>query len=67
MAKMNRGPGGASTSGGTAQGGRPSLVPSDPLSGKVALMQTVLLLGIPLAMLLAFKFVLKRFFPELGY
>ena len=66
MAKPNRGPGGGPTGGGP-QGARPSLIPANPLSGTAAVVQTLILLGIPLALLFAFKFVLKRFFPELGY
>jgi hypothetical protein len=36
-----------------------------PLS--LAVIQVVLLLGIPLAILVVIKQVLKRYFPELGY
>ena len=67
MAKPNRRPGGANPPGQQAQAGRPSLVPADPLPGWKAAFQALLLLGIPLALLLAAKLVLKRFFPELGY
>lgn len=54
-------------SGGGAPGGRPALEPSDPLSLRAALIQIVVLLGIPIALLLFAKIVLRAFFPELGY
>jgi len=53
------------TKGGTAS--RPPLEPTDPLSAQVALIQIVLLLGIPLGLLLLAKVLLSRFFPGLGY
>ena len=46
---------------------RPSLVPKEPLSGWVALVQVLVMLGIPLALLILAKLVLRSFFPELGY
>ena len=46
---------------------RPSLVPADPLPVWKALMQAALLLGIPVALLLVARVILRRFFPELGY
>jgi len=67
MAKMNRGPGGAVPPGQQHQGGRPSLVPADPLPGWKAAVQALLLVGIPLVLLFAAKVVLKKLFPELGY
>jgi hypothetical protein len=67
MAKPNRRLGGATPPGQQAPTGRPSLVPADPLSGWKAMVQAVVLLGIPLTLLFAAKLVLKRFFPELGY
>ena len=47
--------------------GRPSLIPQDPLSGWQALIQALLLLGVPILLLLLAKVVLRNFFPELGY
>jgi len=67
MPKMNRRQGGANPPGQQPQGGRPSLIPADPLPGWKAAIQALLLVGIPLALLFAAKLVLKRFFPELGY
>ncbi len=67
MGRMDRRPGGATPPGQSFQGGRPSLVPADPLPGWKAALQALLLLGIPLALLFAAKLVLKTFFPELGY
>lgn len=43
------------------------LVPANPLSGREALFQVVLLLGIPLALLLLARVFLRQFFPSLGY
>jgi hypothetical protein len=43
------------------------LVPANPLSGREALLQVVLLLGIPLALLLVARLLLRQFFPSLGY
>jgi len=43
------------------------LIPSHPLSGREALIQVVLLLGIPLILLILARFVLRQFFPSLGY
>jgi hypothetical protein len=53
----------------TASGtsGRPSLEPADPLPLRTALLQIVLLLGIPIGLLLFAKIILRAFFPELGY
>jgi len=67
MAKMNRRPSGANPPGQQPLGGRPTLIPADPLPGWKAAVQALLLVGIPLALLFAAKLVLKRFFPELGY
>ena len=43
------------------------LIPANPLSGREALFQVVLLLGIPLILLLLARFLLRQFFPSLGY
>ena len=43
------------------------LIPSHPLSGREAILQVVLLLGIPLALLILARFFLRQFFPSLGY
>jgi hypothetical protein len=43
------------------------LIPANPLSGREALLQVVLLLGIPLVLLLVARFLLRQFFPSLGY
>ncbi len=67
MSRMNRRPVGANPPGHHPPTGRPSLVPADPLPGWKALVQALLLVGIPLALLLVAKVIVKRFFPELGY
>ena len=67
MAKMNRRMGGATPPGQQAQGGRPPLVPVDPLPGWKAAVQAVVLVGIPLTLLFVAKMVLRKYFPELGY
>ena len=43
------------------------LIPANPLSPRVALIQIALLVGIPLLLLLLARFVLRQFFPSLGY
>jgi 4-hydroxybenzoate polyprenyltransferase len=43
------------------------LIPANPLSVREALLQVVLLLGIPLVLLLLARFLLRQFFPSLGY
>ena len=43
------------------------LIPANPLSGREAMVQLLLLLGIPLALLLLARFVLRALFPSLGY
>lgn len=43
------------------------LIPANPLSGREALLQVVLLLGIPLILLLLARILLRQFFPSLGY
>ncbi|HEV8701616.1 MAG TPA: hypothetical protein VGV60_10140 [Candidatus Polarisedimenticolia bacterium] len=63
---MNRRPPGA-TPGHHAPTGRPGLEPADPLPGWKAIVQSLMLIGIPLALLLIAKFVLKTYYPELGY
>ncbi len=47
--------------------GRPSLIPEDPLPGWQALIQALLLLGVPILLLLLAKVMLQNFFPALGY
>jgi hypothetical protein len=58
---------GATPPGQSPQGGRPGLIPADPLPGWKALVQAALLLGIPIALLLVTKVILKTYFPALGY
>jgi hypothetical protein len=53
--------------GGAASGGRASLEPDPPLSLRIALLQVAILLGIPIAVLVFAKVILRAFFPELGY
>jgi len=67
MAKMNRPPGPQRAP--FQQGGapRPSLTPQNPLPGRVALLQAMVLLGLPLTLLFVAKIILKEFFPQLGY
>ena len=43
------------------------LVPANPLPARKALIQVVLLLGIPLALLFLIRYALQQFFPSLGY
>ena len=43
------------------------LIPADPISGRTALVQIALLIGIPLGLLFLAGFVLRQFFPSLGY
>jgi hypothetical protein len=43
------------------------LIPSNPLSARKAFVQVALLLGIPLVVLLLARFLLRQFFPSLGY
>ena len=43
------------------------LSPSNPLSASKAFMQVALLIGIPLVVLLLARFILRQFFPSLGY
>ena len=65
-AKGNRGKGG--TPGGTARKEPGAeLVPANPLSAREALLQVVLLIGIPLVLLILARFALRQFFPSLGY
>ena len=47
--------------------GRPPLEPEHPLLARIALIQVALLIGIPVAFLLALKPLLRAYFPELGY
>lgn len=67
MSRNNRRSGGARPPGTAQPGARLSLTPADPLPGWKAIVQAVLLLGIPLALLLVAKLVLRSFFPSLGY
>jgi hypothetical protein len=46
---------------------RRGLSPPDPMSGWLAVVQVVLLLGIPIGLLLLAKVILVKFFPGLGY
>jgi hypothetical protein len=50
-----------------APSGRPSLIPDNPLPVSRALIQALVLLGVPILLLLVGKILLRRFFPELGY
>ncbi len=43
------------------------LIPAHPLSGREALVQLLVLIGIPLALLLLARYVLRALFPSLGY
>jgi len=43
------------------------LIPANPMSARTALFQIALLIGIPLVLLLLARFVLRQFFPSLGY
>jgi len=67
----------ADTKGGRGKGGKPrasdsrnqtaDLIPQNPLSASAALLQVALLVGIPLVLLLLARFLLRQFFPTLGY
>ena len=67
MSKPVGHPGGGPTRGQAQGSGRPGLIPADPLPGWKALLQVLLLLGIPITLLLLARVILRRFFPELGY
>jgi len=43
------------------------LIPANPMKARTAFFQIVLLLGIPLVLLLLARFILRQFFPSLGY
>ena len=43
------------------------LIPANPMSARTAFLQIALLIGIPLVLLLLARFVLRQFFPSLGY
>ena len=43
------------------------LIPANPLSVRTALIQIAFLIGIPMVLLLLAGFVLRQFFPSLGY
>jgi len=43
------------------------LIPATPLGAGQALIQIALLIGIPLALLSLARFLLRQFFPALGY
>ena len=47
--------------------GRPPLEPTDPLPLSTALVQIVLLLGVPIVLLFIAKIVLTRFFPGVAH
>jgi hypothetical protein len=53
--------------GGGSSPGRAPLEPEHPLPVRIALFQVALLIGIPVAFLLALKPLLRAYFPELGY
>ncbi|HYV85521.1 MAG TPA: hypothetical protein VFB49_06400 [Patescibacteria group bacterium] len=55
------------TPGGQGPAGRPPLEPADPLSGTTAFVQTLILLGLPIGLLLFARVILHKFFPGLGY
>ncbi len=67
MSKTVRRPSSSGTPGSTTVAFRPGLVPANPLSVTKALLQVVVLLGIPLLMLLAGKILIRSWFPDLGY
>jgi len=67
MSQANRRPPGAPHPGHHAPAGRQPLEPADPLPGWKAMVQALLLVGIPMVLLLIAKFVLKTYYPELGY
>ncbi len=68
MSRMNRTHGyGPRPPGQPQPASRPGLVPANPLPGWKALVQAIVLLGIPLTLLLLAKLVLRKFFPGLGY
>ena len=43
------------------------LIPANPLTARSAFIQVALLIGIPLALLLVARLILRQFFPSLGY
>ena len=67
----------AETKGGRSKSGKPrtsdpknqiaDLIPQNPLSASTAVLQVALLVGIPLVLLLLARFLLRQFFPTLGY
>lgn len=67
MNRPGQGQAGTRGAGQGAGSARPGLVPAHPMPLSLAVIQVVLLLGIPLAILVVIKQVLKRYFPELGY
>ena len=67
MSQATRRPPQAPHSGHHAPAGRPPLEPADPLPGWKAMVQAGLLAGIPLALLLIARLVLKTYYPEFGY
>lgn len=46
---------------------RPTLIPAESLPGWKAIVQALILLGIPIALLLIAKVILRTFFPQFGY
>jgi hypothetical protein len=58
---------GARPPGAPTPGGRPGLIPAEPLPLWKALLQVLMLLGIPIALLLLARPILRAFFPDLGY
>jgi hypothetical protein len=63
MNKASRRP----TAGGYPAPGRPGLVPANPLPVSRALLQVLVLLGIPLLLLVAGKVLVRAWWPEFGY
>ncbi len=53
--------------GGSRPAGRSTLIPEKPLSGTTAILQVLLLLGLPIGLLFLAKLALRAFFPQLGY
>ncbi len=60
-------PRGGQPSGPTQPIARPVLIPTNPLPGWKAILQALVLLGVPIALLLIAKVILRTFFPQLGY
>lgn len=65
-AKGNKGKGGPSQ-GSPRKEPVAELIPANPLTTREAILQVVLLLGIPLVLLILARYALRQFFPSLGY